>query len=93
MLIQVLTPDELDPLYNGRVNLIDVESQDLIDGRNLKIKIDRGMQDAYSKALKDYNDSIRQFCVSRDADFITVNTDTPVEEAIFGQLLKIGMIR
>ena len=38
LLVQILTPDEVDPSYDGRVNLIDVESVDLADVKNMKMK-------------------------------------------------------
>jgi uncharacterized protein (DUF58 family) len=93
MLVQVLTPDELDPVYNGRVNLIDVEAVDLADTKNLRLKIDKGTKRAYTEAFNDYIDDIKSFCVSRGAEFITVNCETPIEEAIFGELLRVGIIK
>ena len=35
LLVQVLTPDEIDPSYVGRVNLIDSESLDVTDEKNM----------------------------------------------------------
>ena len=39
LLIQVLTPDEIDPAYTGRVNLIDAEAAAIEDSKNMRIKI------------------------------------------------------
>jgi len=30
--------------------------------------------------------------MKRNAGFMTVNTDTPIEQALFGQLLKTGIM-
>ncbi len=92
LLVQVLSPDELDPVYSGRVNLIDAESTDLMDIRNMKLRITRGMQAAYLEAMHDLIEDIRSFCASRDAAFITVSSDQPIEEVFFGELLKAGMM-
>ena len=92
LLIQVLAPEELDPAYDGRVNLIDAESEDVMDEKNMKLRITRSMQLAYDEALKDYIGDIRSFCVSRGADFITVSSSEPIERAIFGRLLNVGII-
>ena len=92
LLLQVLTPEEVDPVYSGRVNLIDSESADLTDGKNMKLKITRGMLAAYEEALKDMTEEIRSYCASRGVDFITVRTDTPIEKALFGELLKTGIM-
>lgn len=92
LLVQVLTPDEVDPAYSGRINLIDSESVDLSDAKNLKIKINKSMQAAYEAALKDFLSDIKSFCVSRGADFISIRTDQPVEKVLFSELLKVGIV-
>ena len=92
ILIQVLTPDELDPLYSGRVNLIDSEATMEIDSRNMKMNIDRSAQTAYDEAMHDLIEDIRTFANSRDAAFITVSTDKPIENVLFKELLKVGIM-
>lgn len=92
LLIQVVTPDELDPSYTGRVHLIDSEAPTLEDEKNMKIKIDRSNLSAYQQALADHREELRTFCHSRGADFITVCTDRPVEKVLFKELLKVGII-
>ena len=92
LLVQVLTADELAPAYDGRVNLIDVESVDAADFRNMKMKITRSMQKAYEEAMHDFQEDIRTFCSKRGVDYITVRTDTPIEKVLFGELLKVGIM-
>ena len=69
--IQLLSPEEEEPTYSGRVSLIDVESGDLADPRNMKLRITRSLQLAYQEALKDMKADIKSFCASRGADFIS----------------------
>ena len=88
LLIQIATPEELDPAFDGRINLIDSEAVDLSDTKNLKIKIPRGMLAAYAEALKDFKADIKSFCTRRDAGFITLSTDMPIEKVLFSELLK-----
>ena len=90
--IQLLSPEEEEPTYSGRVSLIDVESGDLADPRNMKLRIARSLQLAYQEALKDMKADIKSFCASRGADFISVTTDKPVERMLFGELLKAGIM-
>ena len=85
--IQLLSPEEEEPTYSGRVSLIDVESGDLADPRNMKLRITRSLQLAYQEALKDMKADIKSFCASRGADFISVTTDKPVVRMLFGGLL------
>lgn len=92
LLIQVMTPEEIDPTYMGRVNLIDSEAEGLEDGKNLKIRINRANLLAYEEALRDMQAELRSFCASRDAAFITVSTSEPIEKMLFKELLKVGIM-
>lgn len=92
MLVQILSPDEVDPSYDGRVNMLDSEADDIADFRNMKLKITRSMRKAYDEALQDYRNDIKNFCMKRGAEFISVRTDLPIEKVLFGELLKSGIM-
>ena len=92
LLIQVLTPEELDPLYSGRAHLIDCESMGVEDTRNMKIKIDRASLIAYERAMAEIRENLTAFANSRGAAFISVCTDRPVENVLFKELLKVGIM-
>ena len=92
LLVQVLTPEEVDPSYTGRVNLIDVETDNIEDTRNMKIKIDRASQVAYMEAMNEILEDLRTFCNSRGASFVTICTDQPIEQVLFKELLKVGIM-
>lgn len=92
LLVQILSPEEDDPTYDGRVNLIDSEAEDISDGKNMKIRITRGALQAYAEALADFKKDIKTFCSKRDVDFISVRSDTPIERVLFGELLKAGIM-
>ena len=92
VLIQVMTPDETDPTYSGRVNLIDIESAGLEDPKNMRLKIDRSNHAAYDQALRHHREELRTFCASRGAEFISVSTEYPLEKMLFKELLKVGIM-
>ena len=92
LLMQVLTPEELDPSYNGRLELIDLESEDLADPRNMKLRITNDMLQAYADAMNDFIGDIKAFSRKREADFISVTCDQPIEKVVFGELLKVGIM-
>ncbi len=92
LLIQVLTPDEVDPDYDGRVHLIDAESLGMEDTRNMKLRVTRGMLEAYREALRDFREDIKSFCNSREAGFLSAVCDKSVEKTLFGDLLKAGVM-
>lgn len=93
MLIQVLSPEEIDPTYNGRVFLRDAESTDVTDERNMKMRITQGTFKAYQSALSDYIEDIRGFCASRGVGFISARCDEPIEKLVFGKLYESGVIK
>ena len=92
LLIQVMTPDEIEPVYDGRLNLIDAEATGIEDIKNLKLKINRANHVAYQEALYDMKEDLRSFCASRGADFISISTEQPLEKMLFKELLKVGIM-
>ena len=92
LLIQVMTPDEIEPAYDGRINLIDAEAHGIEDVKNLKLKINRSNHLAYAEALEEMKSEMKSFCASRGVDYISVSTDQPLEKMLFKELLKVGIM-
>lgn len=92
LLIQTLSPEEIDPLYDGRIHLIDSEASSLSDTKNMKLKITRNMQKAYEEALGNLIQDIKDFCTKRGVEFITVSTESAIEKVLFGELFKTGIM-
>ncbi len=94
LLIQVLSPDEIDPTYEGRYHLIDSESgtSELTDSRNMRLRITRSMLETYKEAMKSFQDEIKNYCRKRDVGFFSVRTDIPIEKELFADLLKVGIM-
>lgn len=92
LLLQVLSPEEVDPNYMGRNHLIDVETTDILDERNLRMRITRSMLLAYDEVMREIFENLRSFSVSQGVDYVSVRTDVPVERMLFQNLFKIGVI-
>ena len=92
LLIQIMTPEETDPTYDGRVTLIDSESVDLSDPKNMKIRITKSMREAFDEALKDFKKDMKEFCSKRNVDYISISSDSPIEKVLFSELLKVGIM-
>ena len=92
LLVQVFSPDELDPSYTDRVNLIDSESTDMADPKNKKLRINKSMQIAFKEAVAAFYADIRDFCKRRDAGFIALDCEKPIEKELFSELLKRGIV-
>lgn len=93
MLIQVLSPEEEDPFYNGRIRLVDAEAEDPLDERNVKMKITKSHVRAYKEALADFKEDIRHFCASRQVEYYSVVSNEPVEKLLFEKMFKVGTVR
>ena len=92
LLLQILTPEELEPTYTGRVNLIDSESLDISDPKNMRLRINTGLQSAYQMALEEFKKDISDYAKKREVDYISIDTSEPIESVLFKQLLKVGMM-
>lgn len=92
LLAQIYSPDELDPSYTDRVNLIDSESTDIADSKNMKIRINKSMQLAFREAVTAFIADITDFCKRRDAGFISLDCEKPIENQLFSELLKRGTV-
>lgn len=93
MLIQVLSPDELYPDFDGRVHMMDSEAIEITDGRNMRVAITKKMVEAYQKAFDEYEKEIIDFCAARNVTFFTVSSDDPIEKVIFGKGYEAEVIK
>lgn len=92
LLMQVFSPDELDPTYTDRINLIDAEATNLADSRNMKLRINKSMQQAFREAVIAFYDDIGNFCKKRGAGFMALDCEKPIERQLFSELLKRGTV-
>ena len=93
LMIQVLSPDELYPNFDGRVHMIDSESISFDDPKNMRMRVTRKMVEAYQRAFDDYEKELIDFCASREATFFTVSSDDPIEKVIFGKGAEVELIK
>jgi len=93
MLVQILSPEDIDPLYNGKVRLLDTEAESELDDRIMKMRITRARQKAYMTALNDYMEEIKSFCASRSVYFISVSSGEPIEKLFFEKIFGTGIIK
>ena len=93
MLIQVMSPDELYPDFDGRVHMMDSEALDIADGRNMRVVVTKKMVEAYQKAFDEYEKEIIDFCAARNVTFFTVLSDDPIEKVIFGKGYEAEVIK
>lgn len=93
VLIQVLSPDEITPDINGKVWFMDSEALDDEDERNYKTEITRASLKAYEEAFHYHQNMIKQFCASRNVDFMTVRSDESVERIFYFKAMEAGVVK
>lgn len=92
-LLQVLSKDEIAPQVQGKVFLLDRESDDEEDERNFKRRINKGQLKAYAKAFEYHQQQLKDFCACRDVGFLSVCSDEAIEKILFlkaseGEVIK-----
>lgn len=92
MLFHTLDDEEMDPTYKGRNILLDTESSDRYDLRNLQLAISRSELDAYKRALRDYLADIKNFCTKRNVTYIFARTSEKFEKVVMEQLYQSEVV-
>ena len=86
--IQVLSPQELEPGITGDLRLKDIE-----DGDRAEITISAPLLKKYKKTLAAYTNQLRDFCARREIMLVTVPSDTAVETMVLDHLRRRGVVR
>lgn len=87
-LIQVLSPDEVDPVLAGDLKLIDVET-----GVAQEVTVDEAMKRLYVQRLQAWQAEIGALCARRGIHFVSVVTSTPWEQVILAQLRRARVVQ
>ncbi|PYI51730.1 DUF58 domain-containing protein [Paenibacillus flagellatus] len=88
VVVQVLSPEELRPSYEGDLRLIDVET-----GIGKEVAMSRGVLGAYREALRAYTESLRGFCHERGIAYAIAPTDVPALEWLAVTMRKSGVLQ
>lgn len=86
-LIQVMTPEELDPRLAGDLMLIDSET-----GAECDVTIDARTMTVYRRVLTRLTEDLEAFCRVNGFGYVMVTTDKPFEDSLVKNLIDCGMI-
>ena len=87
--LQVLSREELNPQFRGKMHLFDSENQQNF----FRKKIDRDRVNAYKAALKFVTDRIKNYCEARGGHYMLVPADTALADLFFGGLVDMGVLK
>jgi uncharacterized protein (DUF58 family) len=87
-LLQVLSPQEIDPPLTGDLRLIDVEDGDLSE-----VSISAPLLKRYKANLESYCEGIKEFCSRRGAVYTFASSDVPFDRLILDYLRRRGLLK
>lgn len=83
IILHVLSPQELDPLLEGDLRLIDAETREGVD-----ITADLATIDAYKERLAAWKESLASLAAKRRASYVDLASDVPLNDLIFAELRR-----
>ncbi|ASS75466.1 hypothetical protein CIG75_11085 [Tumebacillus algifaecis] len=87
VVIQILSAEELDPSYAGDLQLVDSES-----GKGLDVALSPFVLKRYRDTVTAYTAELGEFCRRRGMYHVLVPAEESLEAALFGRLLRTGVI-
>ena len=87
--IQVLSREELNPQFRGKMHLFDSENQ----ANFFRKKIDKDRVNAYKEALKYVTNRIKNYCESRGGHYLLVPAYRKLFDVFFGDLVDLEVLK
>ncbi len=87
--LQVLSPEELDPTYRGRVILYDSEKKE----KFYKNNIDQQVLGAYQDAVKYATSRLSDYCAVRGASYVLVPTNKSLQHVFFEDFFQKELVK
>jgi hypothetical protein len=87
-LVQIWSPEDRDPAWDGEMELIDAET-----GDRLEIALDDKARAGYTSAFDDYSSRLSDLANRTGGRYAGVPTSMQLEEAIFGALMRVGGVQ
>ncbi|WP_054696322.1 DUF58 domain-containing protein [Syntrophomonas palmitatica] len=88
VLLQVLAPDELNPVLGGDYRLIDHETQEMRE-----TTVNPVLLQAYQRRLREFTADSRDFCVGRGMSFMQINSAESFADVILRYLPQAGILK
>ena len=83
IVLHVLSPQELDPPLEGDLRLVDAET-----GEGVDVTADLATIDAYRERLTAWKEAFATLAAKRQATYVDLSTDVPLNELIFAELRR-----
>jgi uncharacterized protein (DUF58 family) len=87
ILVQLWAPEDREPPWEGELELEDAET-----GQNVELAFDSGARELYTAAFDEYAQALRRVALRNNGRYVGLPTNVPVDEAIFGSLMRSGAV-
>lgn len=88
VIVQVLSPQELEPELTGDVRLVDMETQTGVD-----VSANRALLAAYQKRLQAFIGGVQAFAHAHGASYVLANTATAFDDLVLRQFRAMGLAK
>jgi uncharacterized protein (DUF58 family) len=88
ILVHVFAPEDREPPWDGQLELTDSET-----GEQMEVAFDAAARENYTAAFDQFAQNIQRVGLRNSGRYISVPTSTPIEEAVFGPLVRSGAIQ
>jgi uncharacterized protein (DUF58 family) len=86
--VQILSPDELEPQLVGDLQLQDVEDDDLAE-----VTVSQALLSRYKYNLRRYCESLKDFCTRRGVAYLFTSTEVGFDQLVLSYLRHRGLLR
>ncbi len=87
ILVQVWSAEDREPPWEGELDLEDAET-----GQHVELSFDSDARAMYTSAFDEYAQELRRVAMRNNGRYVALPTDVPVDEAIFGPLVRAGAL-
>jgi len=88
ILIHVWADEDREPPWDGELDLEDAES-----GTRVQLAFDETARAAYTQAFDEYALALRHVALRNNGRYVGLSTSIPIEEAIFGPMVRAGAVQ
>ena len=86
--VQILSPEEIDPVLAGDLRLTDVEDDDAAE-----VTVSRALLNRYRHNLQAYCERIKEYCTRRGVNYLFTSTDVPFDQIILSYFRQRGLLK
>ncbi len=86
--VQVLSPEEIDPILVGDLRLTDVEDDDVAE-----VTLSRALINRYKANLRGYCEHLKDYCTRRGISYLFTSTETPFDQIVLTYFRQRGLLK